>query len=255
MSDAVAAKVALDRVKHGITGYNWLGGNQPFAKFNCTDHYDIAAGEWKIPRSELPLTLLSKGQLDLIERAILQIEAAAVPGDLVEAGVWRGGAVVLMRAVLEAHALSERTVWATDSFSGIPPSTRFAADPVNTWKDRWEAPLDEVREAIAGYGYLDERTRFLPGYFEDTLPALIDERFALIRLDSDAYDSVRCSLEQLYPLLSSGGIIIIDDWHLLSCRMAVQNYRMLHGIESELTVTAGNAWWVKQEAYALPPRP
>ena len=66
---------------------------------------------------------------------------------------------------------------------------------------------------------------------------------------------MRCSLEQLYPLLSPGGIIIIDDWHLLSCRMAVQNYLMLHGIGSELTVTAGNAWWVKSEPYALPPRP
>jgi O-methyltransferase len=250
-----AATAYLDRVKRAVTGYETLGGGISFEEFDCSVHYDLAESHWKIALEDRPLTLLSKGQLDLIERAILQVEAAQVPGDLIEAGVWRGGAVVLMRAVLAAQGIAGRNVVAADSFAGIPQSTRFAADPVNKWSDRWEASLDDVRTNIAQHGFLDERTRFLPGFFEDTLPALTDERFALIRLDSDAYDSVRCSLEQLYPLLAPGGIIIIDDWHLLSCRMAVQNYRMLHQLGGKLTVTSGNAWWVKQEPYAVPARP
>jgi hypothetical protein len=257
LSNAVAseADAYLDRVKREVTGYDHLGGGVSFETFNCTTHYDLANSQWKIGLEDRPMTLLSKGQLDLIEQAILQVEAAQVPGDLIEAGVWRGGAVVLMRAVLEAHGIAGRTVIAADSFAGIPQSTRFAADPVNTWTDRWEASLDDVRANVDSHGFLDERTRFLPGFFDDTLPRLTDERLALIRLDSDAYDSVRCSLEQLYPLLSPGGIVIIDDWHLVSCRMAVQNYRMLHKLGGELTVSAGNAWWVKQEDYGVPPRP
>jgi hypothetical protein len=101
------------------------------------------------------------------------------------------------------------------------------------------APLEEVRDAIRRYGLLDEQVEFVVGYFADSLGSLRDRRFALIRLDSDSHDSVITSLEYLYPLLSPGGIIIIDDWHLIGCRFAVTAYRERYGIEDEVLTHAG----------------
>src|SRR5262249_22968349 len=156
------------------------------------------AGAWKIDPLARPLTLLSRSQLDLIERCILSIEERGVPGDLIEAGVWRGGAVVLMRAVLDAYGISHRRGFAARSFAGIPKNVRALNDPVDLWRDRWVASLDEVKQNIARFGLLDDRIAFVPGFFADTLKGLAGERFALARLDSDSYDSVEESLVYLY---------------------------------------------------------
>jgi O-methyltransferase len=93
---------------------------------------------------------------------------------------------------------------------------------------------------------LDDRIKFVPGFFADTLKGLANETFALMRLDSDSYDSVEESLVYLCPLLSSGGIVIIDDWHLVGCKQAVLNYRTRYGVTAELKTVDGNAYWVKQ---------
>lgn len=99
---------------------------------------------------------------------------------------------------------------------------------------------------IARFGLLDDRIEFAEGLFENSLHAMAQERFALIRLDSDAHDSVMTSLEQLYPRLSTGGILIIDDWHLIGCLLAVGAFREKHGISEEILVEEGNGYWVKQ---------
>jgi O-methyltransferase/8-demethyl-8-(2,3-dimethoxy-alpha-L-rhamnosyl)tetracenomycin-C 4'-O-methyltransferase len=112
-----------------------------------------------------------------------------------------------------------------------------------------------VRGNIARFDLLDDRIAFVPGFFSDTLKALAGERFALVRLDSDSYDSVETSLDYLYPLVSKGGIVIIDDWHLPGCRMAVLNYRSQYGIADEIVEHEGNAYWVKQHEYRFPPLP
>ncbi|WCT71833.1 macrocin O-methyltransferase [Sphingomonas naphthae] len=170
----------------------------------------------------------------------------------IEAGIWRGGAIILMRALLDVYGADGRKVFAADSFAGIPLNTKAKNDPVDRWADRWVAGLEEVRGNIARFGLLDERIIFVEGFFADSLPALRDERFALIRLDSDSYDSVETSLDYLYPLLSRGGVIIIDDWHLPGCRMAVQDYRARHGIADPIQQDGGNAYWVKRQEYGTP---
>ena len=139
--------------------------------------------------------------------------------------------------------------------AGIPMNERGRNDPVDLWKDRWVAPLDEVKQNIARFGLLDDRIEFVPGFFADSLKALSDERFSLARLDSDSYDSVETSLEFLYPLLSKGGVVIIDDWHLDGCKAAVADYRSRHGIDDKIYVFDGNAYWTKRQDYALPRRP
>lgn len=254
-SDQACRRAYIDLIKRSITNYHYLGGDASFEQFRCVSHYDLKQAQWNIHRLAQPLTLLSKGQLDLIERAILTVEERGVPGDFLEAGVWRGGAIILMRSLIEAYQMGDRKVFAADSFAGIPKNSRARNDPVDSWADRWVASLDEVRQSIARFGFLDERIVFAPGFFSESLKTLEGEKFALIRLDSDSYESVETSLHHLYPLLSKGGIVIIDDWHLVGCRSAVQNYRLQHGIRDEIQVYEANAYWVKHQDYGFPKLP
>lgn len=242
----------LDLIKRSVTNYHYLGGDSAFEDFRCVTHYDLENSRWKIDPLAKPITLLNKQQLDLIQQAVVAIEQQNVPGDLMEAGIWRGGAIILMRALIFAYGMTGRKVFAADSFAGIPKNVRAVNDPVDSWSDRWVAPLDEVRQNIARFGLLDDRVVFVPGFFSDTLAGLSKERFALIRLDSDSYDSVETSLDHLYPLLSQGGIIIIDDWHLPGCRMAVLDYRSKHGLKDEVLEFGGNAYWIKRQSYGAP---
>jgi len=240
-----SARVRIERIKQMVTGYDRLGKGIEFDDYNALKFYNVKERQWNLRREDLPLTLLTKGQLDLIDDLLVRIGESNVPGDCIEAGVWRGGAVITMRAVLDALGLADRQVIAADSFAGIPPNTRFRHDPVDLWTDRWIASLDEVRGNLANAGMLDGRIELLEGLFAETLPNLTDHRFAFIRLDSDSHDSVTDSLETLYPLLNPGGVILIDDWHLIGCRIAVDSYRNAHGIVSPITVRAGNGYWIK----------
>jgi O-methyltransferase len=236
----------LDLLRRTLTNYAYLGGDVPFDRFRCINHYDVEAARWKIDALSRPATLLTRAQLDLIEAAAVMIEREGVAGDFLEAGIWRGGAVIFLRGLIEAYAMPGRRVVAADSFAGIPVTSRTEGDPVDGWNDRWVASLDEVRGNIDRFGLLDDRIVFLVGFFEDSLPTLTDEGFALIRLDSDSYDSVETSLDHLYPRVSPGGVVIVDDWHLPGCRKAVLDYRARHGIREELQLHDGNAYWVKQ---------
>lgn len=242
----------LSLIKAAITNYLYLGGDTPFADFRCVTHYDLEQSAWKIDALSRPLTLLTQGQLDLLESLVASLEERSVPGDLLEAGVWRGGAIILLRALLHTRRISDRRVFAADSFAGIPANVRAINDPVDTWRDRWVASLEEVQQNIARFGLLDDRIVFVVGFFSDSLKRLRGERFALIRLDSDSYDSIETSLDCLYPCLSKGGFVVIDDWHLPGCRMAVQDYRDRHGIGEPIQVMDGNAVWIKQQNHGWP---
>ena len=245
----------LDLVKRSITNYAYLGGHSSFEDFRSVTHYDLKQSQWKIDPAARPLSLLTKNQLDLIEKIAVALDQRGVLGDFIEAGIWRGGAVALMRALIEAYQMPDRKVFAADSFAGIPQNVKGRNDPVDLWKDRWIAPLEEVKLNIARLGLLDDKIRFVVGFFADSLKELSNERFALIRLDSDSYDSVETSLEYLYPLLSKGGVVILDDWHLDGCKAAVADYRARHGIDDKIYVFDGNAYWTKRQDYALPGRP
>lgn len=253
---APASRTAyLDLVKRSVTNYAYLGGDRSFENFRCVEHYDLQRSHWKIDEVARPLTLLTKNQLELIEKVVVWLEEKRVPGDLLEAGIWRGGAVILMRALIDAYEMADRRVFAADSFAGIPPNERAMNDPVDSWRDRWIATLDEVKQNIDRFGLLDDRIVFVVGFFADSLKTLAGERFALIRLDSDSYESVETSLEHLYPLLSRNGVVIIDDWHLAGCRQAVLDYRERYGIADPIQVFDHNAYWSKRQDYGCPKRP
>lgn len=179
-------------------------------------------------------TMIGRKRLDNIQLCVDDVIARGVPGDLLEAGVWRGGAVIFMRALLEAHGDEHRLVWAADSFEGLPrPSDEYRADAGDAhWKaSQLAVSLPDVQDNFRRYGLLDDRVRFLQGWFKDTLPTAPVERLAVLRLDGDMYQSTTDVLTSLYPKLSPGGYLIVDDYGAIEqCRMAVHDYRDEHGI-------------------------
>jgi O-methyltransferase len=195
-------------------------------------------------------TMLSAERLANVRACVESVLADDVPGDLIETGVWRGGATILMRGILAAHGVADRRVWVADSFQGLPPADAeaFPADagsPFHEW-DLLAVSEDEVRAAFARYGLLDEQVRFLPGWFRDTLPTLAHERFAVVRLDGDMYESTWVALDSLYPRLSVGGYLIVDDYAIRACRKAVADYRAREGIDEPIVrIDETGAYWRK----------
>jgi O-methyltransferase len=184
-------------------------------------------------------TMVGLKRLDNIQSCVTDVLNRGVPGDLIETGVWRGGAVIFMRAVLKAYGVQDRTVWAADSFRGLPkPDASLHPDDAEDalWSERDLAVgLEQVKDNFRRYGLLDEHVRFLPGWFKDTLPTAPIERLSILRLDGDLYESTTTALESLYPQLSAGGYAIIDDYHAVrGCRRAVDDFRARHGITDEL---------------------
>jgi O-methyltransferase len=197
-------------------------------------------------------TMIGLRRLDNLEFCITDVLRRGVPGDLIETGVWRGGAAIFMRAALKAYGDTERTVWAADSFQGLPkPEGAHHWDTqMALWRySRLAVSLEEVKANFSRYGMLDDRVRFLKGWFKDTLPSAPIERLAVLRLDGDLYESTMQPLEVLYPKLSAGGYCIVDDYHTVpGCKAAVQDYQARIGIMPEMpTVELGSVFWRKDE--------
>ena len=133
----------------------------------------------------------------------------------------------MMRGVLSAYGDRERVVWAADSFAGLPApdEERYPADVGDRGHTAEElaVPLDEVQDNFRRYGLLDEQVKFLPGWFRETLPTVSKQRWAIVRLDGDLYESTMDGLVNLYPRLSPGGFLIIDDYGFDNCRAAVDD--------------------------------
>lgn len=201
--------------------------------------YDAARREAGLDWPSRALTMIGRTRLTHLRTLCTEVLDHDVPGDLLEAGVWRGGACILMRALLAARGVSDRTVWCADSFAGLPPPDlrRFPADQGDRHHQfkALAVPLDEVRENFARYGLLDEQVRFLRGWFRDTLRTAPIERLALLRIDADMYGSTLEALDGLYDRLSPGGFVVVDDFGgLAGCRQAVLDFRRTHDVDEPL---------------------
>lgn len=184
---------------------------------------------------------------DTVERVI----ADNVLGDLIETGVWRGGTTIFMRAILRSYGITDRTVWVADSFEGLPPpnAEKYPAD-AGIDLNRYPAlvvSLDEVAANFERYGLLDNQVRFLKGWFRDSLPNAPIESLAVLRLDGDLYESTMDALVNLYPKLSVGGYVIIDDYAIPACAKAVQDYRASHDVGEEITtIDRTGVYWRRE---------
>lgn len=197
-------------------------------------------------------TMIGSARLDNVLECCVTAVRDDVPGDFVETGVWRGGTTILMRGVLAALGDEERSVWVADSFEGlpVPDVERHPADDGFDWShvDVLAVGADAVRANFDRYGLLDDRVRFLEGWFCDTLPDAPIDRLAVLRLDGDLYGSTMDALTALEPKVSTGGFVIVDDyggWE--PCRSAVEDYRAARGITEPIeTVDWTGIWWRKQ---------
>jgi len=173
-----------------------------------------------------------------------------IPGDFIETGVWRGGACIMMRAVLKAYGDTERRVFVADSFCGLPaPNPEIAADAGDqhyTFSELFVSS-DKVRENFAKYGLLDEQVCFLEGWFSDTLPAAPIHRLAVLRLDGDMYESTMDALHALFDRVTPGGFVIIDDYGAVEgCQRAIHDFRAARGIDDPIFDIDGyGAFWRK----------
>jgi O-methyltransferase len=197
-------------------------------------------------------TMIGRRRLANLRMCTETAVAEGVPGDLIEAGVWRGGAGIMMRAVLEAYGVQDRSVWLADSFAGLPSpeAGEYPADAGAGFHDysRLAVPIEEVRDNFRRYGLLDDRVRLLEGWFRDTLPSVADRRWAVIRLDGDMYGSTMDSLENLYPGLSPGGYLIADDYGWIeNMRRAVDDYREERDIRDPIQrIDQNGVYWRRE---------
>jgi O-methyltransferase len=196
-------------------------------------------------------TMVGVDRLRNVRECVESVLVDEVPGDLIEAGCWRGGVAILMRGILAAHGIDDRCVFAADSFQGLPEPDpeRYPADEgdLNYTAEELAVGVDEVRGHFERYGLLDEQVRFVEGWFRETLPGLRDRRWAVVRLDGDMYESTIDGLTNLYPQLSVGGYLIIDDYRFDNCAAAVHDYRREHGITEEIVeIDWTGAYWRRE---------
>lgn len=189
---------------------------------------------------EFSHSMIGRKRLDNIQHCLDNIRADSIPGDIIETGVWRGGAAIFMRGYLAAHDMSQRKVWVADSFEGLPIPSLPQDDGYDFSADKMPilaVSLDEVKENFRRYDLLDDQIIFLKGWFKDTLPQAPIEKIALARLDGDLYESTMDALNALYHKIVPGGYIIIDDYgDFEPCRRAVDEFRTRFDIKDEIQV-------------------
>lgn len=195
-------------------------------------------------------SMIGLRRMDNIQECVQTVLDDDVPGDLIEAGVWRGGACIFMKANLLARGDTSRTVWVADSFEGLPPpdASRYPADQGDDLHTRSGLGVgaDQVRHNFERYGVLDDKVKFLVGWFKDTLPVAPIETLSVMRLDGDMYESTWQAIEALYPKLSPGGFCIVDDFgsHQSQAGQAIIDYRKANGIDEEIVDIDGfGAYW------------
>jgi O-methyltransferase len=224
-----------DLVGHQTTSVGAVGERELMARELEGDarRLRVAGMDWPLHG----LTMVGWRRLSDLQACVEQVVADGVEGDVIEAGSWRGGASLVMRATLDAHG-DDRALVVADSFQGFPASEAEHAMEY----DILVAPLEHVRSAFARLG-LERGVELLPGFFEQTLAGLAGRPWALLRLDADSYEATRLALDVLYPTLAVGGYVVLDDYGSWpECRRAVEEFRAEHGITEPLEQIDFTGW-------------
>jgi hypothetical protein len=192
-----------------------------------------------------PYTMTSPPRLYALTRAVEYAAGSRIPGAFVECGVWRGGSMMAVALTLLRLGVTDRDLYLYDTFAGMTPPTDADVKPSGERAadllaeeardaDVWAiASLEEVREAVLGVGYPEDRIHFVQGPVEETLPASAADEIALLRLDTDWYASTKHELVHLYPRLARGGVLILDDYgYWQGARRAADEY--LAGLDKPL---------------------
>jgi O-methyltransferase len=199
---------------------------------------DMTSDDIALYRRVAPFTMTSPERVIALRDAVLYLSQLGVAGDFVECGVWRGGSMMVVAEALSARS-DQRRLHLFDTFEGMSAPGEhdrshagdtatqvLAKAPRRAGRTLWcIADEEDVRRNLASTGYPMELVRLVRGKVEQTLPAAAPERIALLRLDTDWYESTRHELEHLYPRVVPGGIVIIDDYgYWQGARKAVDEY-------------------------------
>lgn len=171
-------------------------------------------------------TMTSPERIYALTEAVKYITRQNIPGSIVECGVWRGGSMMAVALTLLNLGCPTRDLYLFDTFAGMTKPENVDVDPYGQSAMSWFkatqtgedssdfclATLPEVQAGMADTGYDQQLTHFIKGKVEDTIPSQAPDKIALLRLDTDWYESTRHELEHLFPRLSSGGILVIDDY-------------------------------------------
>jgi hypothetical protein len=196
-------------------------------------------------------TMVGMKRLGALRECLERIFTDNIPGDVLEAGVWRGGASIFMRGVITAYGEVHRQSWVADSFAGLPEPEpgRYPSDRgLNLYKHpELSVSLETVKANFSKYGLLDESVHFLKGWFEDTLPHAPVDQLALLRLDGDLYASTIQTLDALYDKVAVGGFIVLDDYGAITaCKQATDDFRESRGIDDQIhSVDWTGVYWRK----------
>jgi O-methyltransferase len=196
---------------------------KPKAKALPSDYDDEAK---EIIRAVRPWTMTGPDKMYALIQAVRYVARHRIPGDVVECGVWRGGSMQAVARTLLAAGDTARDLHLFDTYEGMPPpsdrdlrrSDERSAEELLAEESRedskvWAvATLDDVKDGFSRLDYPAERVHFVKGKVEDTIPGHAPEQISILRLDTDWYESTRHELEHLYPRLSSGGVLLLDDY-------------------------------------------
>jgi hypothetical protein len=183
-------------------------------------------------------TMTSLERMYALYGATAYLARNGIPGDVVECGVWRGGSSMLAAMTLARLGAADRCLYLYDTFAGMTEPTSLDTDhrgrsARDLWRRaptdgarRWfHAPVDEVRRNMALTGYPAERIVYVVGKVEETIPATVPERIALLRLDTDWFESTYHEMVHLLPRLAAGGVLVLDDYgHWQGARRAIDRY-------------------------------
>lgn len=184
-------------------------------------------------------TMVSRERLYAQFQAVNYVVSHRIEGDIVECGVWRGGTSMLGAMTLLGRQDTSRKIWLYDTFAGMTEPTTDDVSPWDgdnarrIWKanqnrshNKWcFASIDEVRQNLLSTGYPESQIIFVKGDVAQTLREQVPAKIAVLRLDTDWYESTKLELEVLFPRLSKGGVILIDDYGAwVGCKKAVDEY-------------------------------
>ena len=186
-----------------------------------------------------PFTMTSPERIAAVIQAVRYIHDNNIPGDLVECGVWRGGSAMAMAMTLKSIGATDRKIYLFDTFEGMTEPTdedvshhgRSAEQEFQASGGRGEistwclGSLEEVKVNLSQTGYPEQNINYVKGKIEETVPGIMPDQIALLRLDTDWYESTKHELEHMFPVLSSEGVLILDDYgHWQGARKAVDDY-------------------------------
>lgn len=195
---------------------------------------DFSPEDYRMIREVESYTQTSPERILALVRSVEYVVKHGIPGGIVECGVWRGGSMMAVAKALLRAGARDRDLYLYDTFEGMAPPTAL---DVSRWGgdasrkstggifEMNAVSLEEVKRAMFSVGYDAARIHFIKGKVEDTIPAAAPGAIALLRLDTDWYESTKHEMRHLFPILSRGGVLILDDYgEWQGARTAVDEY-------------------------------